>query len=197
MVPRWRKHPRLIVAVAVGLLVAPGCTGGATTPRSAGEPDAVTSTPTTIEQPRPLVGWTGDPLVPPFSADYNALVVVVGAPPHEVTRDQALALAHHVLGGASAFATIEPVSGTATLSLPPAQVGPGVPEVIDRPAWIIAYHRTVVPSCPALGPSSVPPTASDLDAFIITGDQVVVYHGAGTGFCQPIDHPIASSATHL
>ena len=127
-------------------------------------------------------------------------MVVVGAPPPEVTRDQALALAHHVLGGASAFATIEPVSGTATLSLPPAQVGPGVPEVIDRPSWVIAYHRTVVPYCPELGPSSVPPTASDLDAFIITGpslDQVVVYHGAGTGFCQPTDHPIASSATRL
>ena len=197
----WGKHPSLLVAVAVGLLVAPGCTTGRTTGHSPGGSDAATSTSPTIEQTRPLVGWTGGPLVPPLSADDNALVVLVGAPPPEVTQDRALALAHHVLGGASTFATIEPVSGTVTLSLPRAQVGPGVPDMVDRPAWIIAYRRILLPSCPMMtGPPPVQPNASDLDTLIITGpglDQVVAYHGTGTGLCQPADHPAATSATRL
>ena len=199
---RLGKRLRLLAAVALALMVASGCTSSGTTPHTAGGSDAGTSTSSTIEQPRPLVGWTGGPLVPPLSADDNALVVLVGAPPPEVTQEQALALAHHVLGGASTFATIQPVSGTVTLSLPPAQVGPGVPEVVDRPSWVIAYRRTLMANCPMMtGPPSTPPNASNLDAVIITGPgldrQVVVYHGTGTGPCTPSDHPIVSSTTRL
>jgi hypothetical protein len=76
-----------------------------------------------------------------------------------------------------------------------------VVRLTNQPAWIVAYRSQIAYGCPMMtGAPPIPPTASELDALIITGpttDQITIYHGAGTGPCVPRTYPIAQSATRI
>ena len=85
--------------------------------------------------------------------------------------------------------TTQTLSGRATLSAAKAQLGPGVTQLTNQPAWIVAYQSHIAYSCPAMDSTpAIPTTASQLDALVIIGaaiDQVTIYHGAGTGPSPP------------
>ncbi len=188
---------RSVLMVALVLVAAAGCTSSR--PASNASDTAETSVPPTSQPPQPIVGWAAGPLAPPLEADDNALIVLAGDPPSDVSQDQALAVAQHVVGDAvGGLSMARTFAGVATLSPQLVQIGPGVPDITNAAAWVIAYRNRAPVACPSMTSTSIPSTASDLDAVIITGpgpDQVTVYHGTGTGPCIPSTSPVALSAT--
>jgi hypothetical protein len=192
------RIPSVVVLVAVMILAASGCMAK---PRASTSATTTIVSSTTTPAPVPLVDWHGEPLRAPINADDGALVITNGSPPPTLTRSQALALARQVLADQNwARITTQTFSGRASLSGAKAQLGPGVAQLTDQPAWIVAYQSQIAYGCPAMdGTPAVPATASHLDAVIITGvtiSQVTIYHGTGTGPCIPRVYPIAVSANH-
>ena len=93
-------------------------------------------------------------------------------------------------------ATTQTFPGLATISPQLVQPSVEVPQVTNSAAWIVAYRSTVRAACPYMTPP--PPTASDLDAVIITGpniDQAVIYQGTGGGICRNAPTPTVVAAT--
>jgi hypothetical protein len=188
---------RLVLTVALAFMAASACASSHSPSGTSATTE--TSVPPTTQAPQPLVGWTGGPLGAPLEADDNALVVGAGDPPPDVTQDQALALAEQAVGPQMwSGATTQAFPGIAALSPQVVQSSVGVHQVTNAAAWIVAYRSSVRPACPYMTPP--PPTASDLDAVIITGpniDQAVVYHGTGGGICRNAPTPVVVSATRL
>ena len=189
----------VLVLLGTVFLAVGGCAG---THHVSKRPITTNVSSSTTLAPLPLMGWHGQPLTPPINADDGALVITTGSPPRAVSPSDALALARHVLGDQDwPRTTTQTLRGRATLSPAKAQLGPGVAQLTNQPAWIVAYQSQIAYSCPATDSTpAIPATASQLDALIITGaaiDQVTIYHGAGTGPCVPRLYPLAQSATRL
>lgn len=192
---------RSVLLLALTPLILVGCTGSHNASNVGGTTQS--PAPTTTPTPTPVVGWSGGPLSVPLEADDEALVVLDGNPPATVSHDQAVALAQQAVTGVHwSRSTIQVLAGSATISPQLVLIGQGVPTVADAPAWVVAYHDDVAASCPAIPAiRSVPstaPTASVLDAVVITGpgiEQVIIYHGTGTGPCVASSGPAADSAT--
>ncbi len=190
---------RVLAATAAATLVLSSC---ATVHRSSPPTTTPPSSTSTTLLVHSVVAWNGGPLVAPIEADDGALVVTPGSGPVGVSRDQAVALAVHVLGDlASSRTTIQTLTGEVSLSAAKVQIGSRVPTLIRQPAWVVAYRSQILSNCPMMtGTPPVPANASDLDALLITGPtiaQVTIYHGTGTGPCVPSTHPVAVSAPNL
>ncbi len=160
-----------------------------------------------------VIGWSRGPLAIPFVADRRALVVDAGQPPTDLTEGAALRLAHDSLGDLAAIAaaerecagcvagngkpiTLDPVPGRVTLAVTSAETTGPVRRLVRTAAWLIPFTPWSV-FCPAEPdpPPDVPPSASDLDVLIVTGprlDDVVVYHGTGSGVCRRRTHPVVA-----
>jgi hypothetical protein len=153
-----------------------------------------------------MIGWPGDSLRLPLSADGNALVVATGRGPSDVSRNQATALMREaLLGPPMTGTTTQPVAAptlthyqvlTGTVTLEP---GLGTAAGLARaPAWVFPFTLDAIRGCPnETTVDTVPVDASMLELVIVTGPDlahVTIYDGAGTTACARRTAPEADKA---
>ena len=124
----------------------------------------------------------------PFSADQNALVVMAGQAPSNISTSRAQAILRAVFFniGSSVVPPHELLAGRVTLA-----PNLGAPALHATRAWVMIYEggHAACPYNPSVATApSVPATASGLNAIIVTTSDpkaAIGYYGEGTGLCPP------------